>query len=183
MQQQEKFNKRRARQLAREEAKILLARDAAALAGGNVNKGANESANAVLVLKKPIPLSAHIIVSEPIRESAIVDSTATSSCCPSRAKLVRTGKQSNKIFEVPTGQVAVAGEERELPHNLQAPANICHDVPEMEQDTLWSVSKLVDTGYTPILAKEGVEVYNTSDIKFIVSKEAVLRGWNDDSGM
>ena len=53
----------------------------------------------------------------------------------------------------------------------------------MEQDTLWSVPKLVDAGYTPILTKEGVEVYNISDVKFIVSKDAVLRGWREENGL
>ena len=142
----------------------------------------NESVNSLDKTFKP--LSAHKIESKPTKESAIIDSAASSSCCPTRAKIKSTGRRSTKAFAVPTGQIAVAGEERELPHNLRAPANVCHEVPSMEQDTLLSVPKLVDAGYTPILTKEGVEVYNTSDIKFKVSKEAVLRGWREpESGM
>ena len=32
-----------------------------------------------------------------------------------------------------------------------------------------------------MLTKDGIEVYNTSDIKFVVSRDAVLRGWREDS--
>ena len=116
--------------MAREEARTLLARRDTGLVGSSKESMANESANTVL--DKPIQLSTHKITSKPTGESAIIDSAATSSCCPSRAKLARTGRPSNKRFEVPTGQVAAAEEERRLPHNLRAPANICHEVPEME---------------------------------------------------
>ena len=47
----------------------------------------------------------------------------------------------------------------------------------MKQDTLLSVPKLVNVGYTPILTTERVEVYNMCDVNFMVSREAVLRGW------
>ena len=166
-----------------EEAATLLARgEATAQKGGNSsNQVENESANAVL--DTLIDLSSHKIICKPTRESAIADSAATSSCCPSRAKLASTGRVSTKSFEVPTGQVAKAGEERMLPHNLREPANICHEVPAMQQDTLLSVPKLVDAGYTPLLTKDGIEVYNTSDIKFVVSRDAVLRGWREESGL
>ena len=136
----------------------MLARNPAVkmVEGGSSDRVGNESAS--MVLDTLINLSSHKIASTPTKESAIVDSAATSSCCPSRVKLAKTGRLSNKRFEVPTGQVAKAGEERVLSHNLLEPAIICHEVPEMEQDILWSVPKLVDAGYTPILTKEGVEV-------------------------
>ena len=171
-----KYLKRKAKKLTSEEAATLLARgEATAQKGGNSsNQVGNESANAVL--DTLIDLSAHKIICKPTRESAIADSAATSSCCPSRAKLASTGRVFTKSVEVPTGQVAKAGEERMLPHNLREPANICHEVPAMQQDTLLSVPKLVDAGYTPLLTKDGIEVYNTSDIKCVVSRDAVLRG-------
>ena len=67
-------------------------------------------------------------------ESAILDLAATSSCCPTRSNFKKTGRKSDRVFQLPTGQVAETGEEREWPHNLRAPANVVHEVPEMEQD-------------------------------------------------
>ena len=175
-----KYLKRRAKQLAKEEASTILAGRGATdgTSNGNVE---NESANTVL--DKLIDLSSHKITCKPTRESAIADSAATSSCCPNRAKLAKTGKVSTKSFEVPTGQVAKTDDERILPHNLREPANIYHEVPAIEQGTLWSVPKLVDAGYTPLLTKDGIEVYNTSYIKFVVSRDVVLRGWCEESGL
>ena len=159
---------------------MRMRRDATSRMGGaSNNKVENESASTVL--DKLTDLSSLKISCKPTRESAIADSTATSSCCPTSAKLAKTGRRSAKSFMVPTSQVAKAGEERILLHNLREPANICHEVPAMEQDTLWSVPKLVDAEYTPLLTKDGIEVYNTSDIKFVVSRDVVLRGWREDS--
>ena len=178
-----KYLKRKAKRLTNEEAATFLARREATeqTDGDSNNQVENESTNAVL--DTLIDLSDHKINCKPTKESAIADSAATSSCCPSRAKLVGTGRVSTKSFEVPTGQVAEAGEERMLPYNLREPANICHEVPAMQQDTLLSVPKLVDAGYTPLLTKEGIEIYNTSDIKCVVSRDAVLRGWREKSGL
>ena len=67
-------------------------------------------------------------------ESAILDSAATSLCCPARSNLKKTGRKSDRIFQVPIGQVAEVGEEREWPHDLRAPAKVVHGVPKMEQD-------------------------------------------------
>ena len=101
-------------------------------------------------------------------ETAILDSAATSSCCPTRSSLKKTGRQSDRLFQVPTGQVAEAGEEREWPHGLRAPANVVHEVPEMKQDPLMSMPKLVDAGYTPIMTKDDVKIYNTADVEFML---------------
>ena len=112
-------------------------------------------------------------------ESAILDSAATSSCCPTRSNLKKTGRKSDRIFQVPTGQVAEAGEEREWPHDSRAPANIVHEVTEMEQDPLMSMPKLVDAGYKPVITKDDVKIYNTADVEFTVKADAVLRGWRE----
>ena len=110
-------------------------------------------------------------------ETAILGSTAMPSCCPTRSSLKKTGYKSDWVFQVPTGQVVEAGEEREWPHDLQAPANIVHEVPEMEQDPLMSMPKLVDAGCTPITTKDDVKIYNTADVEFTVKADAVLREW------
>ena len=59
---------------------------------------------------------------------------------------------------------------------MRAPANIVHEVPEMEQDPLMSMPKLVDAGYTPIITRDDVKIYNRADVEFIVKADAVLRG-------
>ena len=48
-------------------------------------------------------------------ESAILDSAATPLYCSTRSNLKKTGRKSDRIFQVPTGQVAEAGEERMAP--------------------------------------------------------------------
>ena len=171
--------------MASKEASTLLGRQAAAKVaeGTNSNIVENESANTVF--DKPIDLISHRVACTSTKESLTADSAATSSCCPSREKLAKRGRLSNKKCEVLTGQAAKADEERVLPHNLREPANICHEVPEMQQDTLLNVPKLVDAGYTPILTltKEGIDVYITSNVNFIVSREAVLREWRMGSDL
>ena len=46
----------------------------------------------------------------------------------------------------------------------------------MEQDPLMSMPKLVDAGYTPIITRDDVKIYNRADVEFIVKADAVLRG-------
>ena len=173
--------------MASEEASTLLGRQAAAKVaeGTNSNIVENESANTVF--DKPIDLISHRVACTSTKESLTADSAATSSCCPSREKLAKRGRLSNKKCEVLTGQAAKADEERVLPHNLREPANICHKIQEMQQDTLLNVPKLVDAGYTPILTltitKEGIDVYITSNVNFIMSREAVLREWRMSSDL
>ena len=77
---------------------------------------------------------------------------------------------------MPTGQIAESGEEREWAHNLREPSKVVHEVPEMEQDSLMSMPKLVDTGYTPIVTTDNVKVYNTANVGIVVKADAVLRG-------
>ena len=46
-----------------------------------------------------------------------------------------------------------------------------------------SMPKLVDAGYTPIITKDNVKIYNTADVEFTVNVDAVLRGWREkDTG-
>ena len=97
-----KFSKRKAKRLAEAEADEAEA----------AKEVRNESVNALDKTFKT--LNAHQIKSKPTKESAILDSAASSSCCPTRAKLKPTGRKSTKAFAVPTGQVAEVDQHRLL---------------------------------------------------------------------
>ena len=54
----------------------------------------------------------------------------------------------------------------------------------MEQDPLMSMPKLVDAGYTLIITKDDVKIYNTADVEFTVKADAVLKEWREkDTGL
>ena len=149
-----------------------------------LNSKRNDSNN--ILLEKPCQLacSAEEVKKQSNLATGILDTGATSSCCPEGAPLRKTGRPSTKTFQVATGQLAAATEEREFHQNLREPANTVHVVPEQTQDTLISAVKLVDAGYTPILTKEDVKVYNTKDVEIKVKRDAILRGWRDkDTGL
>ena len=144
----------------------------------------NDSTN--ILLEKTCQLACSTEEHKKPSETAtgILDTAATSSCCPEGAPLRKTGRKSTKTFQVATGQLAPATEERELHQNLREPANTVHVVPDQTQDTLISAVKLVDAGYTPILTKDDVKVYNTADVEIKVKRDAILRGWRDaDTGL
>ena len=58
-------------------------------------------------------------------------------------------------------------------------------LPELKHNSLLSVCKLADAGYTIIVHANdgGVTVHWADDIVIRVSKEAILKGWRDESGL
>ena len=58
-------------------------------------------------------------------------------------------------------------------------------LPELKHNSLISVSKLSDAGYTTVFdpANGGVNIYWSDDIVINVKKEAVIQGWRDESGL
>ena len=58
-------------------------------------------------------------------------------------------------------------------------------LPDLKHNSLISVSKLSDAGYTTVFQPKdgGVAAYWTDDIVIHVKKEAVLQGWRDDTGL
>ena len=58
-------------------------------------------------------------------------------------------------------------------------------LPELEHNSLLSVCKLSDAGYTTVFhpGDGGKTVHWSDDIAIKVSKEAILQGWRDASGL
>ena len=109
--------------------------------------------------------------------SAVYDSGATSSCGREVDPFERTGESSTKIFQVPTGELAVGSERAKLLHPLRDPATEVDVVPAMTRDTLISTGKFADAGYVSVFDKDGVRIYDGTSARIDVSKEAILKGW------
>ena len=87
---------------------------------------------------------------------------------------------------MPTGQTSNTTEKALLPNKkLNNKARELGLLPELKENSLLSVCKLSDVGYTTIFhpGDRGVTVHWHDDVFIRVSKEAVLQGWRDESGL
>ena len=113
--------------------------------------------------------------------SAIADSGATSSVGTKRDKkrnvFVATGRQSDKAFRMPNGEVEEASDMDELQHDVRHPAKDVHIVPGIERDSLLSIPKFADANYVAIFDKDEVNIYDANKTTIVVSRGAILRGW------
>lgn len=113
--------------------------------------------------------------------SAIADSGATSSVGTKRDKkrnaFVETGRQSDKVFRMPNGEVEEASDVDELQHDVRHPAKDVHIVPGIERDSLLSIPKFADANYVAIFDKDEVNIYDANKTTIVVSRGAILRGW------
>ena len=85
---------------------------------------------------------------------------------------------------MPTGNMANATEKGLLQNNeLNAKARELDILPELKHNSLLSVCKLSDAGYTTVFhpGDGGVTVHWSDDIVTKVSKEAIIQGWRDES--
>ena len=112
--------------------------------------------------------------------SAIADSGATSSVGTKRDKkrnaFVATGRQSDKAFRMPNGEVEEASDVDELQHDVRHPAKDVHIVPGIERDSLLSIPKFADANYVAIFDKDEVNIYDANKTTIVVSQGAILRG-------
>ena len=99
----------------------------------------------------------------------MIDSGTTSSCGIETAHFIPTGRRSDKVFQVQTGQIAVAMEVKLLEYNLQEPARSVHTVSDMKKKTLLSTGKFADAG-------DEVSIYDGETTTVDVIKEAILHG-------
>ena len=113
--------------------------------------------------------------------SAIADSGATSSVGTKRDKkrnaFVATGRQSDKAFRMPNGEVEEASDVDKLQHDVRHPAKYVHIVPGIERDSLLSIPKFADANYVAIFDKDEVNIYDANKTTIVVSRGAILRGW------
>ena len=118
--------------------------------------------------------------------TAIKDSVATSSFWREEDEHIKTGIPSNKRVGMPTGQTSNTTEKALLPNKkLNNKARELDLLPELKENSLLSVCKLSDAGYTTIFhpGDGGVTVHWHDNVFIRVSKEAVLQGWRDKSGL
>ena len=112
--------------------------------------------------------------------SAIADSGATSSVGTKRDKkqnaFVATGRQSDKAFRMPNGEVEEASDVDEIQHDVRHPAKDVRIVPGIERDSLLSIPKFADANYVAIFDKDEVNIYDANKTTIVVSRGAILRG-------
>jgi hypothetical protein len=113
--------------------------------------------------------------------STIADSGATLSNGTKRDKkrntFVATGRQSDKAFCMPNGEVEEASNMDELQHDMRHPAKDVHIVPGIERDSLLSIPKFADANYIAIFDKDEFNIYDTNKTTIVVSRGAILQGW------
>jgi hypothetical protein len=112
--------------------------------------------------------------------TTVADSGATSSIGTEGNPSKRTRKPSTKEFKLPNGEVVTAKEIAEYPFDVQKPANELHITPGISENSLLSTSKYADAGCITIFENDMVNVYGAQNTMITVSREAVLRGWQED---
>ena len=99
---------------------------------------------------------------------------------------IPTGRASRKVVGMPNGQLERATKEVLLPiDGLSNEARLGDELPSLQHNSLLSVPKFADYGYTTVFrpGNEGVEVYNSFDVSIVAEDEPVLRGWRDHNGL
>ena len=119
-------------------------------------------------------------------QTAVLDSAATSSFWREQDSHIKTGQTSDKIVILPNGNVTKATEKAILLNEkLNDRARELDVLPDLKHNSLLSVCKLADAGYTTVFRPEdgGVSVHWADDIRIDIKKEAILQGWRDESGL
>ena len=93
--------------------------------------------------------------------SAVADSGATSSVGTKRDRkknaFVATGRQSDKAFRMPNGNVEEASGIDELHHDVRHLAKDVHIILGIERNSLLSIPKFADANYVTIFHKDEVK--------------------------
>ena len=96
----------------------------------------------------------------PHKQTAVIDSGATSSCGRPHDPLLATGQLLYKIFHTPFRQQTAASKQKELLHNLPKPVRTIDIIPTLKYSpTLLSTSKFADTNYITVLTPQAVHIY------------------------
>ncbi len=92
-----------------------------------------------------------------------------------RNTFVATGRQSDKAFRMPNGEVEEASDMDELHHDVRHPAKDVHIAPGFERDSLLSIPKFADANYVAIFDKDEINIYDANKTSIIVSRGAILQ--------
>ena len=107
-------------------------------------------------------------------KSVLLDLGASSSTAQSATNYVETGQKSTKEFQSAFGEVQNATDIVKYPFKLREEARRVDIVPTLQND-LMSIGKMADAGYLTIFDNEEVNIYDSHDTTFNVSKNSVLR--------
>jgi hypothetical protein len=102
--------------------------------------------------------------------TTVADSGATSGVGTMANPCPCSGWPSNKLFILPSGNVIPATEMAEYPFDVRAPANELNITPGVSQHSLLSTGKFADANYITVFDKEMVNVYDTNNTIFTVSR-------------
>jgi hypothetical protein len=125
---------------------------------------------------------------KPFQRSAstmVIDSGATSSFVRPEENLPITGS-SCKVVRLPDGSPIQVTHTAILPfESLSAEAQKSHVLPGLRPNSLVSVGKFSDAGYTTIFHPhgEGVTVHKKNTFRLQSFRKPVLQGWRDASGL
>jgi len=95
----------------------------------------------------------------------------------SKHAFIPTGKPSTKVFQLPDGTRTPASDIQQLHHNVRQPAKDVHIVPTIDKNSLLSIPKFAAAGYITVFDGEEVNIYDAYNTEVIVTREAILRGW------
>ena len=108
-------------------------------------------------------------------QSAVMDLSTTSDFRGIKDVFESTGEKSEKIVAMPNGQLEEMTHKAKLPA-MNDNAQEIDIFPSLKSNSLISICKLIDTGYTTVfhLNKGGVTVHWNKDIAIKVSKGTTL---------
>ena len=89
---------------------------------------------------------------------------------------IPTGRKSNKIFSMATGNIAPADDIMRLRMPIRSPADEINIVPGIKHNLL-SMNQFAESKYITIFDEEEVNIYDATNTKVTVSRGAILRGW------
>ncbi|KAL7483452.1 hypothetical protein ACHAW6_009098 [Cyclotella cf. meneghiniana] len=107
-----------------------------------------------------------------IAPSGVVNSGVTSPC------------GSNRLFQVPKGQVVPASKRTKLLHDVWKTGRTVDLVLSMKQHSLISAGKFEFAEYLIIFDNKEVNIYNGLNAEINISEETIIMGWQDpDTGL
>ena len=93
-----------------------------------------------------------------------------------------TDKKKSKVFEMVLGQMSLAEDVVHLNLPLQVEVTKAHTVQGITNN-VYSINKLVMAGYIPIIKKEQLSIYDSTNTHIKISRKAVLEGWLTEERM
>ena len=112
----------------------------------------------------------------------LMDSGATSHYTRPSDGLPIIGASRKRVM-VANGATIQATAQTELPFPLTKQARVAEVLPDLNFNSLVSVGKLADSGYTTNFSPydKGVSIYPSEGIDIIEHGRALIKGWRDDS--